>query len=317
MKTRLDRPVVVGVDGNEDAARAVRYAAREASARGCGLWIVCAVHESAAYPSVAHLLAGESVVDVGHGIVTDAVTLATEVAPTVEVEGTVVVGSATTLLAEAGRQARLVVLGRRGMGAVEHVFTGSTTIGVIGRATCPVVDVPAGWEPGHGTRRVLAGVDGSPISAAVLECAFDAAAAHDADLAVLHLWDTGRLWSPFGDIHAAQRAWEAEARAAVTGLVDALAPRYPGVRVRVDLELAAPADTLVARSRGVDRLVVGRHGHGGLLAGIVALLPGGVARALVEHALCPVEVVPQPVPGVSPHGRAAAAPPAAAGGPSD
>jgi len=74
------------------------------------------------------------------------------------------------------------------------------------------------------------------------------------------------------------------------------------VHVRLELEYARPADALVRRSGDVDRIVVGRHGGSSLLAGIVALAPGGVARALLQHARCPVEVVPTPVPGVSPEG---------------
>jgi nucleotide-binding universal stress UspA family protein len=72
------------------------------------------------------------------------------------------------------------------------------------------------------------------------------------------------------------------------------------VQARLELEYARPADALVRRSHDVDRITIGRHGGSTLLAGIIALAPGGVARALLQHARCPVEVVPTPVPGVSP-----------------
>jgi len=205
MRTTLERPVVVGVDGSQDAIRAVEFAAQEAQRLGCGVWIVAAVHEIAAYPTVAPLLTGESMVDVGRGIVADASRAAEGRAPTVPLDSSVVVGAATTLLAEAGRQGRLIVLGHRDMDLLEHVFTGSTTIGVVGRSTCPVVSVPASWSHDRRRGRVVAAVDGSSIARAVLVSALEAAAADDADVTVLHYWDVNELYSPFGDIKAAQR----------------------------------------------------------------------------------------------------------------
>jgi nucleotide-binding universal stress UspA family protein len=300
MRTTLERPIVVGVDGAQDAIRAVEFAAREAQHLGCGVWIVAAVHEIAAYPTVAPLLTGESMVDVGRGIVADASRAAEGRAPTVDLDASVVVGAGTTILAEAGRQGRMIVLGHRDTDLLERVFTGSTTIGVVGRATCPVVSVPASWSPDRRTGHVLAAVDGTAIARAVLGCALEAAAAHDADLTVLHYWDINELYSPFGDIKAAQREWETTAGAQIKALLDELSPRFPEVRTRLELEYARPADALVHRSAYVDRIVMGRHGGSSLLAGIVALAPGGVARALLQHASCPVEVVPTPVPGVSP-----------------
>jgi len=300
MRTTLERPIVVGVDGSQDAVRAVELAAQEAERLGCGVWIVAAVHEIAAYPTVAPLLTGESMVDVGRGIVADAARVAEGRAPTVALDTSVVVGAGTTILAEAGRQGRLIVLGHRDANLLEHVFTGSTTIGVVGRATCPVVSVPASWSPERPTGHVVAAVDGTVLARSVLGCALEAAAAHDADLTVVHYWDINELYSPFGDIKAAQREWETTAGAQVKALLDELSPRYPGVQTRLELEYARPADALVRRSAHVDRIVMGRHGGSTLLAGIVALAPGGVARALLQHASCPVEVVPNPVPGVSP-----------------
>ncbi|MFC8733083.1 universal stress protein [Luteimicrobium sp. NPDC057192] len=300
MRTILERPVVVGVDGSQDAIRAVEFAALEAERLGCGVWIVAAVHEIAAYPSVAPLLTGESMIDVGRGIVADASRAAEGRAPTVPLDASVVVGAASTILAEAGRQGRMIVLGHRDTDLLEHVFTGSTTIGVVGRATCPVVSVPASWSRDRTHGRVIAAVDGSTIAPAVLTCALEAAEAHDADVTVLHYWDVNELYSPFGDIKAAQREWETTAGSRIKTLLDQLTPRYPGVRARLELEYARPADALVRRSGDVDRIVMGRHGGTSLLAGIIALAPGGVARALLQHARCPVEVVPSPVVGVSP-----------------
>jgi hypothetical protein len=67
-------------------------------------------------------------------------------------------------------------------------------------------------------------------------------------------------------------------------LSDALRPwrgKYPDVEVRADVLLFPPAEALAHASETSGLVVVGRH-----------TAPGTTALALLEHARCPVAVVP-------------------------
>lgn len=53
------------------------------------------------------------------------------------------------ILAEADkRKADLIVIGSHGLGVLQRVFVGSTTLAVLKRATCPVVVVPSANRSG-------------------------------------------------------------------------------------------------------------------------------------------------------------------------
>lgn len=62
-----------------------------------------------------------------------------------EVEEVVLVGLAVDDILEqaAGRKVDYIVLGSHGHGALYHLFSGSVVTGVLKRATCPVIVVPA------------------------------------------------------------------------------------------------------------------------------------------------------------------------------
>ena len=60
--------------------------------------------------------------------------------PPVEVTGAI--GSPAVALTEAARDAALLVVGHRGRGALRSALLGSTGLGCVQRAVCPVTVVP-------------------------------------------------------------------------------------------------------------------------------------------------------------------------------
>jgi nucleotide-binding universal stress UspA family protein len=142
--------VVVGVDGSELSAAAMRWAVEEARLRGATLVAVhawtfvppAAVGEPGVIPVAAVTLMDD--LEIGRAaaeaLLDDAVS---GVPADVEVEKLVGEGSPGEVLVEAGAGAELVVVGTRGRGALKSALLGSVSSHVIGHAPCPVVVIRA------------------------------------------------------------------------------------------------------------------------------------------------------------------------------
>ena len=293
MRTDLESPIVVGVNGSPESDHAVRYAVHRADTVGCGLLLVNAVHEIVPIAPLWPLLTGDSLMDVGRGILADTEVLVERVAGArVPVEVSLAPGPAVSVLTAAAAQGRLVVVGHRHARALEHLFTGTTTFGVVARAACPVVSV-SGERDEHGTRgRVVAAVDGTAVTSAVLAHACGLASEMTAELHVVHCWKLDSLYAYLVDEMSVQQEWGSQTARVISAYVEEWTGRYPGLHVVTHMEYADVTRTLVRHSTDADVLVVGRHGHGDLHGRIAISSPGSIARALVQHAHCPVEFVP-------------------------
>jgi len=282
--------VVVGVDGSDDASRAIRYATDEIARSGGRLRLVHVVPETTPMAAMLPLYGTDTLVEVGRRLLADAEATATSLLTDDEsVETVLAHGPRVNALLAHTRDAALVVLGRR-PSIIAHIRTGSTTSAVAARADCPVVGVPDEWTdaPRHG--RVVAAVDGSSASTAVLQAGL--AAAHDrrARLVVLHAW---RPLAPYESVLAGPRAaetWQRQAEPVVWAMVAGLRAAYPDVEVQVDLHYERTADALVAAGRTADLMVLGRRGDGPSFG----MLLGSTPRALLRAGVCPIEVVPFP-----------------------
>jgi nucleotide-binding universal stress UspA family protein len=136
--------IVVGVDGSDHAARALRFAFEEARRRGDA--VVEAVHS---YHAVVYMPG----VEFGYVMPPTRVELEAEakrrlehalrdVPDGVRVEQIVVADSPARALIETGKGADLLVIGTRGHGGFRGLLLGSTSMQVVTHAPCPVVVVP-------------------------------------------------------------------------------------------------------------------------------------------------------------------------------
>lgn len=135
--------------------------------------------------------------------------------------------------------------------------------------------------------RIVVGVDGSPASVHALQQAVDLASALSAEVVAVHTWQvtygaTELSMMPSIPVPELQEGAE-RALATVIGSVDAHGVAIDPVVVEGD-----PASTLLDAAQGADMLVVGSRGHGGF----VGLLLGSVSHKVIQHAPCPVLVVP-------------------------
>lgn len=137
---------------------------------------------------------------------------------------------------------------------------------------------------------IVVGVDGSGHSRKALERAAAEAASHGVPLTVLTIHQAVR--DVYGGVshyqddvsmtEKAKEAAQAEADQALAGL----SARPASVTVTAVHGL--PVDELIKASQGADMLVLGRRGAGGF----ARLMMGSVTSQVVQHAHCPVLIVP-------------------------
>lgn len=156
---------------------------------------------------------------------------------------------------------------------------------------------------------ILVGVDGSEASSRALSWALDEARRRDdASLVVVHAYAPPQSRRPYAYADAympadvlqrlidEDRQWHEEqeqaahrhAEALVEEMVDRLGAESPDVAIRRLLVAREPAEMLVEMSDDADLLVLGTRGRGGFKG----LLLGSVSQQCIQHARCPVVVVP-------------------------
>lgn len=185
--------------------------------------------------------------------------------------------------------ADLVVAGARGENTLLDLFLGSTASRLLRVATCPVLIVrnPAD-EP---YRRVLAAVDFSPVSAAVVRHAMSLAGG--AAVETLHVLGTEveqRLrQAKFVQIDIA--AWltrlGAEADKQLETLLETIGKDMAVSRLSLPGSPPAVICQRIEESHA-DLVVLGRHGHGG---GLQEWLLGSVSKDVAQAAACDVLII--------------------------
>ncbi|MFJ6776092.1 universal stress protein [Kitasatospora sp. NPDC091257] len=134
------------------------------------------------------------------------------------------------------------------------------------------------------TSTVLAGVDGSPQSAAAAHWAAAEAVRRGASLRLVHAWpwltDGVSSFADADDLPEAVRRTLAEAAEDIRGL-------HPDLAVETDAVLDAPVDGLLAAAAEAELLVLGSRGRGGF----TGLLLGSVSMSVAGRSTVPLVVV--------------------------
>lgn len=296
MTTYEGRPVVVGVDGSDSALHAVRWAASQAQEWRSPLRLTHAQESPWRYAATGapvhpdYTAALRATADTWLAAATDQ---ATDAAPGVQVETRVDITDPIALLAGESRDARLVVVGSRGLGGFSSLLAGSVAVGLAAHATCPVAIIRSQTAPRRNTSQpVVVGVDGTRGDDAVIEFAFDHAARRHAPLTAVHAWSDATT-TRAARASLITRTWpdiEASERHALDERLARWRDKHPQVEVHPILTEARPAHSILDAAPDPQLIVVGSRGRGGLRG----LLLGSVSQALIQHAPCPVVVVRQP-----------------------
>ncbi len=307
--------IVVGVDGSEHSAVALRWAAREAQLRGGGLTAVLVwdlFNQRHADGSTRF----DPEYDDAHA---DAALLAA-------IEAAVGSGAAASVtrravcdvpargLIEAAQGADLLVVGARGLGGFGGLLLGSVSQQCLHHAPGPIAIVRStdGAEPDQGDaaaasagatgdagaesgERIVVGVDGSESSRAAARWAVAEGALRHATVEAVHAWDVPMIFGPVGggfpyDTDGLGGAARELLDEVVDEAVAETAARAGATPVAVERTVSpgGPASSVLDAAKGADLVVVGRRGVGGFHR----LLLGSVSEHVARHAPCPVVVMP-------------------------
>jgi nucleotide-binding universal stress UspA family protein len=281
-------PVLVGVDGSEWSNAAVTWAADEARRLDVPLrilhaWMWPLYHVQLGPPPDAP--PGSGLRAQAERVLSDAAQLARATSPGTSVETSLTTGPAAVELLEAAAEARMLVVGHRGLGGFSGLLLGSVGVTVTARAPCPVVVVRGDSTQGG---RVVVGVDGSVQSQLALVTAFGEAARRRARLLVVHAWAMPLRAGGGDGAYATELArGEREGRLLAERATSQASADFPDVVVAVTVGDRSAGAELVAASHEAQLVVVGSRGVGGLRG----LLLGSTAQVLLHHAACPVLVV--------------------------
>jgi nucleotide-binding universal stress UspA family protein len=178
--------------------------------------------------------------------------------------------------------ADLLVVGHRGRGS--FLRPGSGALHTVAHATCPALVVRGSEHRRRGT--VVAAVDVGDHAEELLDFAFTEAASRGARLKAVSApapqWP--RLYARRASGHAAERAEEA-----LEELLESWPERYPEVVTDHELIEGSPTAFLTGATTYADLIVVGAHRRAD---GRHGMKLGPVAKTLLQHADCPVAVVP-------------------------
>lgn len=130
--------LVVGVDGSESSRAALAWAFEEADLRRSALRAI-AVWQ----PPVFSLHSSDTLFHAERRLLSETTAGWAEKYPDVRLTHEVPIGSPVETLANAAEHALAVVIGRRGRGGYTGMRVGSVAHGLLHRAHCPVITVPA------------------------------------------------------------------------------------------------------------------------------------------------------------------------------
>jgi nucleotide-binding universal stress UspA family protein len=282
----MSEHIVVGVDGSDGAAEALRWAVRERQAREAELTAVlvwASLHQLRAGAGEA-VDGGPDDADALAVLRTAVARILTDVPPGLRLR--VVNDLPGPGLVHAAADADLLVVGARGLGGFKGLLLGSVSHHCLHHAPCPVAVVKAGVD-GRDVNRIVVGTDGSATSQRALAWAIGAARAHGAAVRVVHAWHPvvmpmdAYLMTGADLVEEAARALldDAVAQQAQDGLVTPLEPV---------LVLDSPGKAVLDHAADADLVVVGSRQRSA--AGCLFL--GSTSLQVTQHAPCPVVVVP-------------------------
>jgi nucleotide-binding universal stress UspA family protein len=285
------RGIVVGVDGSPPSKVAVDWAAREAAMRNVPLTLVHIIPTVRMWPEVpTPPELARHFDEQGQDFLKDGRRVAEEAmsgSDAIEVDTKLLKGAVLPSLVDLSKDAEMVVVGCRGLGAIGRRLLGSVSSGLVHHAHCPVAVIhdedplmtyPVAQAP------VVVGIDGSPASESATAIAFDEASRRGVELVAVHAWSDITVYE-FPDVEWLARVKQ-QAEETLAERLAGWQERYPDVSVRRIVARDRPSHELVEQSESAQLVVVGSHGRGGF----AGMLLGSVSAAVAESARMPVIV---------------------------
>lgn len=273
--------IIVGVDGSENGAVALRWAAKRSERRGDEVVAVLAwTFLDQGYRAPGEDLQPTFGDDDARRILDDAVDSA---GVSGEITKQAIQDPAPEALVAAAGPDDLIVVGARGHGGFNGLLLGSVSQRVLELAPCPVV-VIHGDDTVAPDGEVVVGVDGSERSMVALRWAAAEALANRATLRIVHAWQLP-LYAEMASPQVLSALEEGATKLVAEVATD---PSLVGVTVECDVACGGPAHALLAHDVDASMLVVASRGHGRLKRFVL----GSTSRQVAQHATSPVLVVP-------------------------
>ncbi|MBJ7338157.1 universal stress protein [Mycolicibacterium sp.] len=283
--------IIVGVDGSPASRVAVDWAAQDAMLRGMPLTVVYV----SPTPEMLRWTESEGLSGLrdwhrtkAEEIIRAAVDTAEEAsrkAGPLHVRSQILAGSTIPTLIDLTKDAEMIVVGCRGLGAVRRLLLGSVSAGLVHHAHCPVAVIhdEDPLMPNPASAPILLGVDGSPASELATEIAFGEANRRGVDIIAVHAWSDVAL-SDFPPVDSS--VMQALGDEILADRLSGWQVKFPDVRVHPIAVTDRPADVLIKNSEQVQLVVVGSHGRGGF----AGMQLGSVGSAVAQSSRMPVIV---------------------------
>jgi nucleotide-binding universal stress UspA family protein len=286
----MSETYIAGYDGSDASRAAVRFAGGLAEATGASMTIATVYDE----PEFTYGRGGSAVIS-RQALVDQARHRAELTLDTLEDVGgrkcTVMANSTAhglQRLAE-DRHAALLAVGATHRGPAGRLLPGSVAERLLQGAPCPVLVVPAA-AGGTPVRSITVAYDLRPEAQAALDHAVGLAGQLGARLTLINIFEPSVAYPGAGAALSAED-FEEDARREIEGLIrEKTAELLAALDTRVSVYAGPPSVILEQAARdGVDLLVAGSRGYGP----VRSVLMGSVSRHLVDHAPCPVMIVPR------------------------
>ena len=288
MTNEQSGPVVLGVDGGQGSAGAMRYAVAEAARTGAELRLV---HVGPGYLPMAPMMPSipSEIVRAGTEILEHARADVEQMAPELHVTTSRRTGSRSASWSTA----------RRTPGCSSWVTrpeAGSTDCSVGTRQrrwqrtrASPVVVVPADWDPPTDPGPVVVGLKSRAHAEELFATAFHRATAHRRRRSMSCMPGSSRTSTSTGSkIRTHGEYWLARGSGVIEEVLAPWREDYPNVPLTIEVVHGDPVHALVHAARSARLLVLVRRAPGRVLGSHL----GGTARAVLRAVSCPVEVVP-------------------------
>ncbi len=276
--------IVVGIDGSDAAAEAVRWAAVDAVHHHAPLHIVYGIGAPMDFgPGIAFdQIDYDRYRESGNAAVASASVFATAAAAPIgelDLETFVVEAPPIPVLLDRSKDARMLVVGTRGLGAFRRSLLGSVSTAVARHAHCPVAVIPEpeNYTPDRVLGPVLVGVDGTASATRAIEIAFDEADHRNVAVRAVLTWSDFNRSPSCADM-------QKEAEELLSESLAGYAEKYPDLKVERVVVEDRPARRILAEAEHSQLIVVGSHGRGGF-AGMTL---GSVSQAVLHATDCPL-----------------------------
>lgn len=284
--------IIVGIDGSASSDQALAWAIEQASVENRAITLVHAVPPTTPAwldpdgrnPREARDLALR---DLGQPVLDRTADAVHRLAPEMTIHQECRLEDPREVLVQLSESASVIVLGSRGRGHMKSLLLGSTAVAVVRHARCPVV-VHRPTDPSSARRGIAVGADATEDSLPVLEFAFRQASLRRLPLTVVHTFWYFQQPSGGEEILADRLTPRSEQQFALSASLAGFGEKYPDVTVHTEINQGMPERYLLNLADQMDMLVVGAH-HG---TRAEQFMFGSVSVWLVEHASCPVAVIP-------------------------